>query len=561
MNLSSTSLQSRIRRRGRGPSLANSARLLALGAMALATAVGAADAELPPAPAAPPPPSSSAAPQQPAFDIWEFRVLGNSTLPDDAVERVVYPFLGEHKTTEDVESARAALEHRYRDAGYATVFVDIPEQKVEQGVVRLRVTEGRVDRVRITGARYFDNGQIRASLPSLVTGQVPLLPDVQAQLGTINRASPDRSVIPVLKAGRIPGTVDVELKVKDSLPLHGSLELNNRYTASTRPLRLNATLSYDNLFQRQHSLSLQYQTAPQHPKDVRATVVSYSFPVPTWGNSTVVLYGVDSQTDVATLGTLSVIGSGRIYGFKVLRSLPATADFFQSMSLGVDYKDLLENIRLSATEQVLTPIQYLNWNGGWVGNFKAPRALSTLSVNVAVGVRGVVNDYSEFENKRLNGAPNYFVLRLAAQQTRELGAGVQLFGRLSGQWTEKPLVNSEQLSIGGEDSVRGYLESSELGDLGYVGSVELREPWPFRALGLPAGAAHLLVFYDRGLVRTVDQLPGLPSRVDLAGWGAGLRITGWHSLSLSVEWARILEGSGLLVRGDDRVHFSIRAGF
>ena len=519
----------------------------------------------PAAPAAPAPdPDAGAAVAPaalPAFDVWEFRVLGNTTLPGAAVERVVYPFLGAHKTTSDVEAARAALERSYRDAGYATVFVDIPEQKVTNGIVRLRVTEGRLDRVRITGSRYFSNGQIRAALPALSSGQVPVLPEVQAQLGALNRATGDRSIIPVLKAGRAPGTVDGELKVKDTLPLHGSLEVNDRYTADTSRLRVTAALSYDNLFQRQHSLALQYQTAPQHRKDVQAEVASYSFPVHSWGNSTVVLYAVDSQTDVATLGTLSVLGTGQIYGLKWLRPLPGSTAFFQSLSLGVDYKDLLENIRLSATEEVKTPIRYLNWNGGWTGTLHGAHSVSSLNAGIGFGVRGVVNKFAAFENKRFKGAPNYFNLRLGAQQTRDLGRNLQLFGRISGQLTEHPLVNSEQFGIGGEDTVRGYLESSELGDLGYAATFEVREPWPFQPLGLPPGAAYLLVFYDRGMVRVVDQLPGLSSRFDLASWGAGFRVNGWHGLTLAFDWAQAQKPSGTVKRGDSRVHFTVKQSF
>jgi hemolysin activation/secretion protein len=499
-----------------------------------------------------------AATAQPAFDVWEFRVLGNTTLPEAAVEAVVYPFLGAGKTTNDVEAARAALEHRYRDAGYATVFVDIPEQKVSNGIVRLRVAEGRLDRVRITGARYYSNGQIRAALPALASGQVPLLPEVQAQLGALNRATADRSIIPVLKAGRMPGTVDVELKVKDTLPLHGSLELNDRYTVNTTRLRINAALSYDNLFQRQHSLALQYQTAPQNRKDVEAKVASYSFPVHAWGNSTVVLYAVDSNTDVATLGTLSVIGTGQIYGLKVLHSLPGSERFFQSMSLGVDYKDLLENIRLPLAAELKTPIQYLNWNGGWSGNIRSQHAVSSLNATVGFGVRGIANDGAEFENKRFKGAPNFVYLRLAAQQTRDLSGSLQLFGRVSAQLTEQPLVNSEQFAIGGVDTARGYFESSELGDLGYAVSFEAREGWPFKALGLPPGNAYLLLFYDRALARVVDQLPGLASRFDLASWGAGFRVTDWHGLSLSFDWAQAQQPSGTVRRGDSRVHFAVK---
>src|SRR5262245_6950223 len=55
-----------------------------------------------------------------AFDVWEFRVLGNTTLPSLAIERAVYPHLGKGKRIADVELARQDLERSFRDAGYGT---------------------------------------------------------------------------------------------------------------------------------------------------------------------------------------------------------------------------------------------------------------------------------------------------------------------------------------------------------------------------------------------------------------------------------------------------------
>ena len=99
------------------------------------------------------------------FDVWEYRVSGNTLLAQTDIETLLYPHLGEDKGMSEVEEARQALETRYRDAGYPTVLVNIPEQDVSNGVVRLQVTEGRIDRLRITGARYYANGRIRAQLP------------------------------------------------------------------------------------------------------------------------------------------------------------------------------------------------------------------------------------------------------------------------------------------------------------------------------------------------------------------------------------------------------------
>lgn len=503
-------------------------------------------------------PPSAAAESKPTFDVSEYRVLGNTALPAVGVERAVYAFLGERKTLDDVEQARQALERAYHDAGFGTVFVDIPEQSTEGGIVRLRVTEGRLDRVRITGARYFSNGEIRSALPALTPGQVPNLPHVQAELAALNRATSDRSVTPLLKAGRIPGAVDLELKVNDELPLHGSVEVNDRYTADTTHTRVNGSLSYNNLFQRQHILSFQYQTAPQEREEVEAFVGSYIFKIPAWRNTTFALYAVDSTTDVAALGTLSVIGNGNIYGARAIRSLPDGAGYFHSLALGVDYKDFLENIHLDSEQVLATPIRYMNWSIMYSGTLRGNISTTISELGANLGVRGLVNDASQFADKRFHGAANYFYLRGALQQAVRIPWNFQLYGRLTGQITDDPLVSNEQLAVGGADTVRGFPESGQLGDYGVHGSFELRNAWLSKPLKLSPDFSYLFAFYDAGLGVIVDPLPAQDPRFNLSSYGVGARIGAWYGFDLALDWAHVLHGAGDIRRGDDRVHFSVK---
>jgi hemolysin activation/secretion protein len=507
------------------------------------------------------PAEPQAAPAEAPFAVLEYRVLGNTTLPRREIEAAVYPFLGESRTFADVESARLELENAYRRAGYGTVFVDVPEQEVQEGIVRLRVTEGRLDRVRITGARYFANADIREALPSLESRKVPNLPAVQAELAQLNAVTGDRVVVPVLKAGRTPGTVDVELKVDDELPLHGSLELNDRNTASTTDLRLTAAISYANLFQRQHSFNFQYQTAPQEPSETRALVASYVFRTEALPRTAIALYAVDTTSDVAALGTLAVIGQGRIFGARAIRSLQDSLTYSHNLTLGVDYKDFLEDIRLEGDEGLVTPIRYLNWSLAYGGTRRFEAGLLTVNAAANFGLRRILNDADEFADKRFLGSPNYFYVTAGGQYERRLPWNFSAVARLATQFTQTPLVNNEQLAIGGADTVRGYFEASQLGDYGFNGSLELRHSGLSKLLRVPEGAAYAFAFYDAGIVSILQPLPSQTSQFDLASWGFGVRVLDWHGLALSADWVRALTPAGAVLGGDQRTHFSVRYSF
>ena len=67
----------------------------------------------------------------------------------------------------------------------------------------------------------------------------------------------------MVKEGRVPGTMDVDLRVDDKSPWSASVGLNNDYSADTSKLRGMVTLGHDNLWQSGHTFSLTYFTAPR----------------------------------------------------------------------------------------------------------------------------------------------------------------------------------------------------------------------------------------------------------------------------------------------------------
>ncbi len=494
------------------------------------------------------------------FPVLEFRVLHNTLLSARQVEAAVYPHLGPERSFADVQAARADLEQAYRRAGYSTVYVDIPEQSVEDRIVRLQVTEGRLERVRVTGARYVMNRRLLASLPSLKSGTVPRFSDLQQQLAELNRASADLQVVPVLKPGAQPATVDVELKVKDTLPLHVSAEVNDRYTADTTHERINLNLSYANLFQRNQSLSFQYQTAPHQPRNARVWAATWIDPLP--GGSSLALFAVKTDSDVASLGTLAVLGKGQVYGTRFivpLRLVPN--ELLPTLTFGVDFKKFDESVLLAASPGLQTPIRYLNWSAAFGGTETTPVHSTSFNLGLNFGLRDLLNDPAEFENKRFLAKPNYAYLRLDASHERPFILGTRLAWHLLGQYTTEPLISNEQFALGGADSVRGYLEAEALGDLGFSSALELRTPQLAPLLRAHARQAYAYVFYDGGVVSIIDPLPQQQPRSSLRGWGLGLRLAGLAGLDAELDWARPRVATANETIGDSRVHFYVRYGF
>jgi len=262
------------------------------------------------------------------FDIDEFRVEGNSLLGAEAIEQAVQAHMGPSRSLKDVEAARAALEKRYHDAGYLTVLVSIPEQSVDSGVVGLQVTEAPVAKLRVVGAQYHLPSAIKAQVDQVAEGQVPNFDELQKSLTAINRAA-DLKVAPVLKPGKAPGTVEVQLDVDDQLPLHGSVDLSNRQSLNTSATRLGASMRYDNLWQLGHSLGVTLQTSPQDTRETQVVSLNYLWPLSRSGDA-LSLYVVSSNSQFATLYNspgLGMLGNTHIAGARYALPLDGPADY------------------------------------------------------------------------------------------------------------------------------------------------------------------------------------------------------------------------------------------
>ncbi len=495
-----------------------------------------------------------------SFYIREYRVEGAKRLKNLEVEEAVYPFLGPERTPADVEEARLALEKTYHDKGFQTVSVVIPQQDPRRGVIRLQVVEGKVGRLRVNGARYFLPSKIKAEAPSLAEGNVPDMNRVSKEVVALNQLS-DRRVTPELRAGLEPGTVDIDLNVEDKLPLHGSLELNNRYSSNTTSLRLNGSLSYGNMFQKGHTAGVSFQVAPENTDD--AKVFSGYYLARVSEGMSLMLQGTKQDSDISTLGGAAVGGRGQIIGLRALFDLPNAEKFYQNFSFGMDYKNFEEDIVIGK-DTVSSPIEYYPLSATYGATWLTDKSFTEFNTSLSFHLRGMGSGEKDYANKRFNADGNYVILHGDVAHTHDLKGGSQVFGKIQGQISSQPLINGEQISGGGLGTVRGYLEATALGDNGIFGTAEIRSP---SFIGKPdengkrANEWRLHAFADGGLLGIYDALPSQQKRYGLASVGAGTRFTAFSHYNGSLDVGVPLIDQTDANAGDVRVTFRGWADF
>ncbi|MBJ6724286.1 ShlB/FhaC/HecB family hemolysin secretion/activation protein [Geomesophilobacter sediminis] len=498
---------------------------------------------------------------EPTFEINSFRFEGNTLFAGDRLAELIDDIAGNERTAADVEKARETVERFYHDQGYPAVLVNVPEQSAESGDIRLQVIESTIGATRITGNKYFTTAQILDKLPSLAPGSVLFVPGVQEDIGRVNR-NPDLKVVPSMAPGKTPGTVDVDLKADDLSPFHGSVELSNRNSPNTKPLRLNGALHYDNLWHREHSLSAQYQTAPQDPSQVEVFSGSYALPAPWNWDDTILIYGVSSNSDTAFGEGFHSLGKGAIIGGRYIKRLPPYGSYNHTATLGVDYKNLSQETRQHGTADIKIP-EYLPFTVAYNGSLPDTHGLTTFNATLAASFRGVLAATPEdFEAVRYQARGNYVIATLGVDRRQQLPAGMGFFLKLDGQIADQPLVFSEQYAAGGMENVRGFLESEFTGDSAFHATAELSAPDLAPKFGL--GERFSIVpylFFDCALLWTLQPLPGQIPLADLQGTGFGIRGFLFKDLEFELDWAFALEETAVEKRGDSRGYFKVKYQF
>ncbi|MRW89327.1 BamA/TamA family outer membrane protein [Duganella sp. FT80W] len=490
------------------------------------------------------------------FEISHFEVKGNTLLSQAEIDQILSGYSGKERDFGYVQRALEALEAAYHERGYNVVTIELPEQELNGGVVVLRVVETKVGRVTVKNNKYFDEANIRRSLPSLQEGQSPNLKVVSANLKQGND-NPAKQVTMKLQNGEKDDEVDAVLEVKDESPWKVMANVDNTGTDATGKTHLGVVLQNANLFGRDHLASLQYVTSAEEPGRVKVYGAGYHIPLYALGDS-VDFYAsysnVDSGTITAGSFNLAVSGKGAVYGARYNHTLAKRGELESQLLYGLDVKAFKNSVVLLGTElgndvtvhplsiayQATTPIPM-----GEAG------AQISLLHNVSGGTNG---GQDAFTAARTNAKANYTILRVGGSVTHAFKNAWQVRAIVNGQYTRDALIPGEQFGAGGATSVRGFAEREISNDSGLSVNLEAYTPnlcshngWNCRLLG----------FYDTAYVSRNKALAGELESSTIASAGVGARFVLSTNLNLQLDYGHVLR-AGATTRDDaNRLHLRL----
>lgn len=483
------------------------------------------------------------------FVVERFNVQGSNPLPEAQTQEVLAAFMGEQQGMAALQAAAKALEAALRQAGHGLYTVVLPPQEVS-GSVQLRVVPRPLQGVAATEGA--DVAAVRSALPPLEDGVTPNLLALARALALANE-NPARQ-LGVRFAEAVAGGVSAFVDVQRGQPWSLSLRADNSGGDQPAPSRLSTTLTHANLWGLDHVATLSYTGSPEAWAAIRQYGLQYKLPAYRWAGSWQAYYFHSSSSTGKVADFFNVSGSGHFAGLSYTQHLLPKGDWRPSLQLAVDDKFFGDGTA---------------FNGSPIGNDVRSRPLSltaaarfegqgvrgglslSLVTNLPGGRRG---DDLSYAAVRAGAVSSWTLGRVNGDLSWPFGQGYALVARGSAQWTEHPLIGGEQFGLGGADSVRALETRQVMGDAGYQGSAELWVPSDVPGMTL-------LGFVDGGRVLRRQAVAATTAAENTAAAGVGVRWQLRPNASLSVDYARLVNGVTGTPTGHDRVCASAAVQF
>ena len=518
-------------------------RWLCLSALIAATSVLAqaprTEPDVPSVPAAPAdgielrPPGAPDASLPATLFVREFRVVG-AALFETEIATLLAPYTGRTLTAGELARASAAVTGHLRDKGLLVAQAFIPPQQIRDGVVEMRVFEGRIGAVRLDVA---DDSRVRRSVAEgfvreLRPGETVRRDNVEQSLLLLNDL-PGVRVDASLAPAAQPGSADLDARVRnDGGAVAGRLTLDNAGLYATGEyrgildLRVPSPLGIGDLLA---GRLLQSTDGGQ-----TLGSLTYGAPVNASGTRFGGRYTAQRYELGKDFAPLRGHGDSRAWSLLGSHALLRRSD--HNVTGALSYTDVQYDDRLDAVGFVSESRHRIAAIGiaaderdSFLGRGASALQLQYLYGRVYLDTPAIAE--ADAGPGGLGVAGAFSVLRLRAQRAQAVTAASRVQLSINGQLASKNLDAGNELAVGGPDAVRAYPVGELYADQGFVGRAEYVYDIGF----FDSLRSAVTLFFDDAHVRVNrNPLPGDSNNGrHLSGYGFGVSF--WYGRDLSLQ--------------------------
>lgn len=488
------------------------------------------------------------------FPIKSIALIDANSISKRQQKKLTSPFIGKCVEVKTLVEIITTIQTFYNDEGYVTARVSVPKQNIQSGNLELKILEGKIDEV-IVGDNHFTDKMQEFTAFGFLEGNTLNLEDINQGLYQINRL-PSNNATMKIEPAVTEGEAKVYIANQKKFPARATVGYDNLGNEFTGIHRTNFSGGIDNLLSLNDAINLNYSTNlndDSQTKDIKSFTSGISVP---FGYNT---FSYDYSRSEFRGTNLGINGPIRLTGFSERNN--ATID-----------RVLLNkgNFRLSTNASLTTKSSASYLNGEKIETSERKLTIGNIGFTISNYFKNGVNLYFKpsyskglkLLNAKQDGSnltsntpkAQFDYFKLYASVSKRLTIPTTdipftLSTEIDSQYAKQTLFGTEQFSVGGYYSVRGFRENYITGDSGYyfrnktnfnIGA--LTAPLAKNSEGfLAKNLVHLNKFavepfYDYGYIKNKYVGNGADGR--LAGAGVKTIFSSrYFNASLTYSWA------------------------
>lgn len=494
--------------------------------------------------------------------FYDLTVPGRSSLLE---QKLLNNYVGKPITTPMLKDLRGTILDFYEDQDHPLVEVIIPRQDITMGVIEVKITESVLAKIEVEGECHTSAKLLKNYLGvqenrSIDTGQL------RNGLDFINR-NPFRKVDLIYSPGKEAHTTDISLLVDDRRPFRLYAGADNEGVPTTGREQCFAGFNCARMFSLDHFFSYQY-TATDNFHSFQAHTVQYQAFLP-WKNVLNIYGGYSSVHVDLPFPTMKNHGYSYQASGRYVVPLRSSKMYTHEASVGFDFKRTNNTVEFSEVYPALgANVNLSQFAFRYAGTVASKKYELGFEADCLFSPGKMMSDQTDADYQSLRpGAENNWVyVKGLVKYLQKLPRSFYVTCIARGQLSSQNLLPSEQVGLGGFDSVRGYDQRQLNYDSGLILNTEILAPaFPVFSWGSKKrswkDALQFLAFLDYGYGGNHTPIPGEKKHDYLLGVGPAMRYIFDPWLTARLDLGFKLHKEATFTGGNAMLYFNVMGNF
>ena len=415
------------------------------------------------------------------ISMAQFEFVGNTVFSSAELNQAIADFTDRPITFARLVEAANQITQLYVSRGYITTGAYIPEQSLDSNVVKIQIVEGSLAAVEVDVKGRLKENYIRDRITTRIS--TPLnINSLQSALQLLQLNPQIDSLNAELSSGIEPGTniLDVSVISADSFTLQ--TRLNNSRNVSIGTFERGVQLEEANLLGIGDRFSLAYDNTDGSDR----YTIGYTLPINARDGSLGFNFRwIKNEIIQSSFESFDIDIESRNYDLTWRQPVlqRATAEVSQELALSLIAARRSSEGTIMNDPQPITPgadengeirTSVVSFGQEWLQRDRQQVISARSQFNLGLDIFGATT-LSEEPNSQFFSWRGQFSYLRALNRSGSVFTPIFLL-RSELQLAAEPLISTEQFSLGGGTTVRGYRQDALLTDSGFLATAEFRLP-------------------------------------------------------------------------------------